>query len=102
MGVVDLKDFLLDYNNTAALIDRMDLLVTVDTSTAHLAAAMGKEVWLLVAWHNDWRWMEHRSDTPWYPTMRIFRQPVPDDWDSVFAEVRMALSARLGVTRPVG
>jgi tetratricopeptide (TPR) repeat protein len=100
MGVVDLKDFIQDYNCTAALIDRMDLVVTVDTATAHLAGAMGKDVWLLVAWHNDWRWLADRSDTPWYPTMRIFRQPRPDDWASVFAEVRTALAERVGLTPP--
>lgn len=87
MGIVDLKDFILDYNCTAALIERMDLVVAVDTATAHLAAAMGKRVYLLTANHQDWRWLNGRKDSPWYPTMRIFRQPKPHDWDSVFNEV---------------
>lgn len=95
MGVVDLKDFMIDFNCSAALIDQMDLIITVDTATAHLAGAMGKPVWMLVAWHNDWRWMSDRSDTPWYPSMKIFRQPKPYDWASVFTEVRKDLEKLL-------
>lgn len=91
MNVVDLKDFMLDFNCTAALIDQMDLIIAVDTATAHLAGAMGKPVWNLLAWHNDWRWMLDRSDTPWYPSMKLFRQPKPYDWDSVFAQVKEEL-----------
>jgi hypothetical protein len=92
MSIVDLKDFMLDYNCTAALIDRMDLIITVDTATAHLAGAMGKPVYLLVAWHNDWRWLLDKKTTEWYPTMKIFRQNKPDNWESVFQAVKEELA----------
>lgn len=84
MGVVDLKDFQSDFNCTAALIARMDLVVAVDTATAHLAAAMGKPTWLLVAQANDWRWGPAGTRTHWYPTMRVLRQTTLGDWDTVF------------------
>jgi tetratricopeptide (TPR) repeat protein len=96
MGVVDLKDFMLDYNCTAALIDRMDLVICVDTATAHLAGAIGKPVWLLVSWHNDWRWLAEGKTTPWYDSLRIYRQPVHNDWESVFKEVRDDLVKLVG------
>ncbi len=94
MSVVDLKDFMIDYNSTAALIDRMDLIICVDTATAHLASAMGKPVWLLVAYHNDWRWLQNGESTIWYPNMRIFRQPSHSDWESVFKDVEVALRSQ--------
>lgn len=83
---------LRDFSDTAALISQMDLIVTVDTAVAHLAGAMGKPVWILLAAHSDWRWMEHREDSPWYPSARLFRQPKPGDWDSVIHNVRQALT----------
>lgn len=92
MSIVDLKDFMKDYNCTASLIDRMDLIIAVDTAVVHLAGAMGKPVWVLTAYHNDWRWLkEPKSNTKWYPTMKIFRQQRPYDWDSVFLEVKEEL-----------
>lgn len=81
-----------DFYDTARVIAGLDLVVTVDTSVAHLAGAMGKPVWILLSskW-SDWRWMRHRSDSPWYPTARLFRQQSPGDWrnvlDAVFAEL---------------
>jgi tetratricopeptide (TPR) repeat protein len=86
-------DQLKDLADTAALVDLMDLVVTVDTSVAHLAGAMGKPVWLLLPFSPDWRWIVGRSDTPWYPSMRLFRQPLIGDWESVFEEVAGALRA---------
>ena len=80
-----------DFADTAALIALMDLVVTVDTSVAHLAGAMGKPVWILLPHDPDWRWMLGRDDTPWYPTARLFRQPRPHDWDSVLDRVAEAL-----------
>jgi hypothetical protein len=70
-----------------ALIAKMDLVITVDTVIAHLAGAIGKPVWALLPFDADWRWMMGRSDSPWYPSMRLFRQPTPGDWVSVIAEV---------------
>jgi tetratricopeptide (TPR) repeat protein len=75
------------YMDTAALIKNLDLVITVDTSVAHLAGALGKPVWVLLPQVADWRWMLNRSDTPWYPTMKLFRQYRSGDWDSVIATV---------------
>lgn len=75
------------FMDTAALIKNMDLVITVDTSIAHLAGGLGVPTWILVPHWADWRWFLNRSDSPWYPTMRIFRQPKPGDWKSVIEEV---------------
>ncbi|MCB5185470.1 tetratricopeptide repeat protein [Methylobacillus gramineus] len=82
---------LQDFADTAALISAMDLVISVDTSVAHMAAALGKPVWLLVSYMPDYRWMLDRSDSPWYPSVRIFRQPTLGDWDSVIAQVKAEL-----------
>lgn len=88
----DLTSRLPDYGGTAALIASLDLVISVDTSVAHLAGALGKPVWLLLPTDPDWRWMLGRADTPWYTSMRLFRQTQPGDWGSllkrVFAELR--------------
>ena len=81
-----------DFADTAALIALMDLVVTVDTSVAHLAGAMGKPVWILLPHDPDWRWMLGRDDSLWYPTARLFRQPKANDWDTVLARVAAELS----------
>lgn len=83
---------LRDFSETAALVSHLDLVVTVDTAVAHLAASMGKPVWIMVASVPDFRWMLARSDSPWYPTVRLFRQPRSNAWESVVAEVRRALA----------
>jgi hypothetical protein len=77
---------------TAALISRLDLVITVDTMIAHLAGALGVPVWVMLADVPDWRWLLGRRDTPWYPTMRLFRQPAAGDWTSVVAELRQSLA----------
>ena len=80
---------------TADALMEVDLVITVDTMLAHLAGALGRPVWTLLAFAPDMRWMLERSDTPWYPTMRLFRQPAPNDWASVFCEIRQVLADQL-------
>ncbi|MFL6727777.1 MAG: tetratricopeptide repeat protein, partial [Sphingomicrobium sp.] len=80
-----------DFSETAALIDNLDLIVSVDTSVAHLAGALGKPVWLLARSDACWRWLLDRQDSPWYPTLRLFRQPSFGDWDGVVRQVHSAL-----------
>jgi tetratricopeptide (TPR) repeat protein/glycosyltransferase involved in cell wall biosynthesis len=94
--VVDLSPHLADFRDTAAAIAKLDLVITVDTSVAHLAAALGRETWIMITHVPDFRWMMDRDDSPWYPTVRLFRQPAPRDWASVIANVRRALEARVG------
>jgi tetratricopeptide (TPR) repeat protein len=81
-----------DFADAAALISLLDLVVTIDTSVAHLAGAMGKQVWIMLPYSADWRWLLGRSDSPWYPTARLFRQQRRGDWDGVVTEVTRALS----------
>ena len=81
--VVDLSADLHDFGDTAAALQHLDVLVCVDTSICHVAGALGLPVWLLVPWMPDWRWLLEREDSPWYPSVRILRQPRYRDWDSV-------------------
>jgi len=87
MGVTNLGRLLHDFSETAAVIENLDLVITVDTAVAHLAGAMGKTTWILLPFDPDWRWMRGRSDSPWYPTVRLFRQSRPGDWATVVASV---------------
>lgn len=82
---------LRDWADTAALIAALDLVVTVDTAIPHLAGAMGRPVWLMNRFDPCWRWLQTRADSPWYPTLRLFRQPAMGDWDSVIDDVRREL-----------
>ena len=86
-------DDLTDFGETAALIQHLDMVISVDTSVAHLAAALGRPVWILLTFAADWRWLLDRTDTPWYPTARLFRQKTLGDWEGVFAAVQRALTA---------
>lgn len=85
--IVDLGPELGDYADTAAALAGLDLLISADTSVVHLAGALGRPVWTMVPFSPDWRWLLGRADTPWYPTMRLFRQPRRRDWQSVMARV---------------
>jgi len=79
----------------AAVMESLDLIITCDTSVAHLAGALGRPTWLALKHVPDWRWMLDRDDSPWYPTMRLFRQPERDDWRSVFAMMELELRSRI-------
>jgi tetratricopeptide (TPR) repeat protein len=90
----DIRDFtgaLGDFSDTAAFMDNLDLIITVDTAAAHLAGAMGKAVWILNRFDTDWRWLLERTDSPWYPTARLYRQDKAGDWEPVIARVRTDL-----------
>lgn len=87
----DFTDDLHDFADTAALVENLDLIISVDTAVVHVAGALGKPVWLLNRFDTCWRWLLDREDSPWYPTLRQFRQPTPGDWPSVIGRVGDAL-----------
>ena len=80
-------DQLGDFSDTAALISQLDLVISVDTSVAHLAGALGKPVWILNRFDTCWRWLLDRTDSPWYPTAKLYRQETDGDWDGVIRRV---------------
>jgi Tfp pilus assembly protein PilF len=94
-GMTDFSNELTDFGETAALMQNLDLVITVDTSMGHLAGAMAKPVWIMVPKAADWRWMLNREDTPWYPTARLFRQAKPGEWDPVLERLTAALAGEL-------
>ncbi|NIE69190.1 tetratricopeptide repeat protein [Burkholderia sp. Ax-1719] len=89
----DFSDDLRDFGDTAALVMNLDLVIAVDTSVAHLAGALGKPVWVLVPANGEWRWLENRTDSPWYPTARLFRQQEVGEWSTAIEALRDALQA---------
>jgi hypothetical protein len=93
LAVVDCRELIKDFADTAAIIEKMDLVITADTAVAHLAGAMKKPVWVLLPYAPDWRWLLGRDDSPWYPTARLFRQERPGDWAGVIDRVRAALTS---------
>jgi tetratricopeptide (TPR) repeat protein len=99
--LTDFTNLLSDFSETAALLEQLDLLISVDTSTAHLAGAMGKPVWILNRFDSCWRWLLDRSDSPWYPTATLYRQERAGDWDSVIRRVRSDLHARVRASSDV-
>ena len=95
--MMDVSEGLTDFGQTAALISTLDLVITVDSAVGHLSGALGKPVWVMMPTPSDWRWLLDRSDSPWYPSMRMFRQPRPGDWTSVIANV---VHAAAGLQKP--
>lgn len=94
-GMTDLSADLTDFGETAAVMESLDLVITIDTAMGHLAGALGRPVWIMVPKASDWRWLLEREDSPWYPTARLFRQAKPGEWDPVIATVRSALQTYL-------
>jgi predicted O-linked N-acetylglucosamine transferase (SPINDLY family)/ADP-heptose:LPS heptosyltransferase len=99
-AVADIAPELGDFGETAAVIAALDLVITADTAVAHLAGALGKPVWVMLPFAADWRWMTGRNDSPWYPSMRLFRQPRPGDWTGITGNVHAALVDRAAVPPP--
>jgi tetratricopeptide (TPR) repeat protein len=93
--VTDIGSKLKDFAETAALLPQLDLIIAVDTAVVHLAGALGIPTFVLIPFTPDWRWLRGRDDTPWYPTLRLFRQPKPREWDSVFDRIRAAVQPLL-------
>ena len=92
MPVVPLSDEIGDFEDTAAILSIADLLISVDSSPVHLAGALGRPVWVMLPFVPDWRWLLERTDTPWYPRMRLFRQPSRGDWGAVMATLASELA----------
>jgi hypothetical protein len=93
---MELNDFtsrLADFADTAGLVSQLDLVICVDTAIAHLVGAMGKPVWVMIPHRPDFRWLLDREDTPWYPTMRLFRQQTPGNWNEVVERIGKALDS---------
>jgi hypothetical protein len=96
ISIMYLADEFKDFTDTAAVIENLDLVISVDTAVLHLAGAMGKPAWAILSSSPDWRWMLNRQDSPWYPTMRLFRQRSYGDWDSVFEHMAQELEILTG------
>ncbi|MEQ8814145.1 MAG: tetratricopeptide repeat-containing glycosyltransferase family protein [Thalassobaculum sp.] len=101
-SVVRLNERLISFRDTAVAMGKLDLVITTCTSVAHLAGALGRPFWVVLSRNADWRWLIGRDDSPWYPSARLFRQSVLDDWDGVFARVRAALQAEIEARRRGG
>jgi len=100
LDVIDVMSDVNDFADTAALIDQLDLVISIDTSVAHLAGALAKPTWTPLAKHADWRWLLDRDDSPWYPTVRLFRQPDHGDWKSVVDRIARELAGWAPTTNP--
>jgi hypothetical protein len=99
LALFDWTSELNDLADTAALVACLDLVISVDTAVAHLAGALGEPVWVLIPFVPDWRWMLGRLDSPWYPTMRLFRQPHPGDWQHPIEQIAHELTRIVGNIR---
>jgi Tfp pilus assembly protein PilF len=102
IGIRLTAERLSDFGETAALMSNLDLVISVCSSPAHLAGALGRPVWVMLRWSADWRWLAGRTDSPWYPTARLFRQPQEGDWESVAAALRSAIRAGRVEAGPTG
>ncbi|MFN7716456.1 MAG: tetratricopeptide repeat protein [Pseudanabaenaceae cyanobacterium] len=100
--LLPLHPYITDFADTAGLINQMDLIITIDTAVAHLAGALAKPTWVLLSYHSDWRWLgdctgaakaKYQNHSPWYPTMRLFRQPAPNDWHGIIQQIKEALGS---------
>jgi len=100
-GMLDVGVEMRDFADTAAIIAELDLVISVDTATAHLAGALGKPVFILLPFESDWRWLLGRQDSPWYKSARLFRQKAPDDWTPVIDAVRQEVAKFIGGDRSV-
>jgi ADP-heptose:LPS heptosyltransferase len=94
------SELLDDFTDTAALIAQMDLVISIDTSVAHLAGALGKPLWLLLPFHPDFRWLRDRDDSPWYPTAKLFRQTKDGDWSGAVERISEQLKILLATRAP--
>jgi ADP-heptose:LPS heptosyltransferase len=90
------RPVLEDFDDTAALVALCDVVVSVDTAVAHLAGAMGQPVWLMLPRRAEWRWLKDRTDSPWYPTARLFRQQEQGDWSTILSTIRSKLTRLAG------
>ena len=99
-ALIDHTALLTDWAETAALLANLDLVISVDTAVAHLAGALARPTWTLLSAAPEWRWLIDRNDSPWYPTMRLFRQPTPGDWATPMGEVVAALRELAASTPP--
>ncbi len=93
LPITDFMSEMGDFADTAALVANLDLVISVDTAVTHLAAALGKPVWVLDRFDACWRWLDGHRDSPWYPALRLYRQPRPGDWAHVLAEVARDLES---------
>jgi hypothetical protein len=91
-AILHFGDELQDFTDTAALCECMDLVISVDTSVAHLSGALGKQTWIMLPWVPDWRWLLEREDSPWYPTVKLYRQDKLGDWNGVFERINRDLT----------
>lgn len=99
LPVSDLSDRIKTYDNSASFVDSMDLIISVDTSLVHLAGALGKECWVLLPSAPDWRWMLHRDDSPWYPSIKLIRQKQELNWGEAFERLKSELISKVSKTR---
>jgi Flp pilus assembly protein TadD len=97
--LINLAPEIKDFQDTAAIIENLDLVVTIDTSVAHLVGALGRPAAVLLKFAADWRWLQQRTDSPWYPSLRLYRQPRPRDWSAVIANLMQDLRKNPGLLR---